>query len=226
MTMNSSASTPGTPDRSASGLAVIVCDDHFAIRAGVIKILEQQAIHVIGECSTVASLVELVQQYPDAVIIMDLGMGEIPLRELVATLHEQSPACKVVVYSMREAPSTIGLCYEAGALAFVPKRADPEELIKAITHAHQGERYFPASVASELANLHVDGNAPANVLSSREMEIFIAYAKREGVDALAARLGISDRSVHNTLSRIAKKLDVPRSTFTDIARRYGLIDIQ
>ena len=223
--MSNQALSPERAHPSSSALSAIVSDDHIAMRTGVIKILEEEGIHIAGECGTVAALTALVRHHPDAVVITDLGMDDMPLRELMAALREQAPDCKLVIYSMREAPSTIGLCYEAGALAFVPKRADPDELVKAVRHAAARERYFPASVASELASLHVDGKSPSNLLSAREMEIFIGYAKRESIDALAARLEISDRSIHNTLSRIAKKLDVPRSTFSEFARRYGLIDV-
>jgi len=204
---------------------IIICDDHIAIRAGVMKILEEQGITAVSECNTVAVLLDLVRQYPNSIVITDLAIDETPLPTLIAQLRNQSANCQIVVYSMREAPSTIGLCYEEGVAAFVPKSAEPEEIVKAIEAANRGERYFPAAVASELANFHVDRRAPSNVLSPREMAVFIGYAKEETVEILATKLGISERTVNNLLSLIAKKLDVPRSAFHHVARRYGLLDV-
>jgi two-component system, NarL family, invasion response regulator UvrY len=127
---------------------------------------------------------------------------------------------------MREAPATIGLCYEAGALAFVPKSSEPEEIIKAVESACSGQRYIPPSVASNLANFHIaDRNSPMNMLSAQEKDMFVGYANGETVETLAQNFGVSDKRVQNVLSQISKKLDAPRSTFFQVARRYGLIDL-
>lgn len=216
------ARSPARPRASAE--RVIICDDHIAIRSGLTRILEDNKIAVAGECGTTPALLELVRLHPDAVVITDLGIDELPFPALMAKLKKQAADCKVVVYSMREAPATIGLCYEAGATAFVPKSASPEELFQAIKNAVQGEQYFPASVASQLASFHVDKKAPPNILSAREKDIFVGYAKEGTVEALAAKMGVSDKTVQNLLSQIAKKLDAPRSTFHQLARKYGLLD--
>lgn len=203
---------------------VIVCDDHIAIRTGVTQILEKQGITVAGQCHTVPALMELISQFPAAVIMTDLAVDALPFPELVKKARQQSPDCKIVVYSMREGPGTIGLCYEAGAAAFVPKRSEPEEIINAVLAADRGERYFPPDVASHLASLHVDGNAPKNILNARELEIFTGYASGETAEVLAAKLNVSEKTINNALSQISKKLDAPRATFYQIARRYGLVD--
>jgi DNA-binding NarL/FixJ family response regulator len=205
-------------------LPVIICDDHIAIRAGLRLILERGSIQVVGECDSVMTLLDLVRLNPNAIVITDLGVDEVQFPNLVSQLRNQSADCQIVVYSMREAPATIGLCYEAGAIAFVPKSADPDEIIKAINRASNGDRYFPASVASELAGLLLDRTSPKALLTARELEIFIGYVREGTVEALAERIGISDKTVQNLLSQIAKKLNSPRSTFHNLAREHGLID--
>lgn len=219
---------PGTNEEMQNNIAkkatVIVCDDHIAIRAGIAKILESYGIAVVGECFAVSTLLELVSHHPNAIVITDLAVDKVPFPALVEKLHKQTSKCRIVVYSMRESPATIGLCYEAGASAFVPKRSEPEELIKAVESARLGERYFPPSVASNLANFHIDRNAPSHSLSAREMEIFLSFSKNETIEALAERLGISDKTVQNILTQISKKLDVPRTSFHQVAVRYGLLD--
>ncbi|WP_081768816.1 response regulator transcription factor [Herbaspirillum sp. RV1423] len=207
--------------------AVIICDDHAAIRAGVTRILEERNKRVVGGCGAVPDLLALVKQYPGAVVVMDLGIDQLPFPELMTMLRAASPGCRIVVYSMREAPGTIALCYDAGAIAFVPKSADPEEIVKAVDCARHDERYLPPSVAAALANFHIeDRRSPLATLSAQEKEIFIGYAKGETVDALARRLSVSEKRIQNLLSQIAKKIDAPRSTFFQVARRHGVIDVE
>jgi hypothetical protein len=79
-------------------------------------------------------------------------------------------------------------------------------------------------VSVALANLLVDQNLPTNVLSGRELEIFIAYAKKENLDDLATRLEITDRYIQNVISKIAKKLGLHRSDFREFAKKNGLIE--
>jgi DNA-binding NarL/FixJ family response regulator len=127
-------------------------------------ILEEQGIAVVGHCDNVASLESLVEENPDAVIITDLAIDEVPFQDLVKRLRGKSTNCKIVVYSMREAPGTIGLCYDAGVQAFVPKRSATSELVQAVEHANRGERYLPPSVATALAQFHIDAKVPINLL--------------------------------------------------------------
>lgn len=204
---------------------IIICDDHAAIRAGLGRILEEHKIVVSGGCDTVSALFRLVKEHPNAVVITDLAIGQLPFPALMEKLHSLSPDCKIVVYSMREAPATIGLCYEAGALAFVPKSSEPVEIVKAVECAINDQRYIPPSVAANLADFHIaDRNSPLSMLSAQEKEMFVGYAKGETVEMLARSFGVSDKRVQNLLSQISKKLDAPRSAFFQVARRYGLID--
>jgi len=205
--------------------AIIICDDHAAIRAGVRHILEQRNKDIVGACGTVPELLALVRRHPDAIVVIDLGIDQLPFPELMTKLRKAAPPCRIVVYSMREAPGTIELCYDAGAIAFVPKSDDPEEIIRAVERAEQSERYLPPSVASSLANFHIeDRRSPLGMLSAQEKEVFVGYARGESVDALAGRLGVSDKRIQNLLSQVVKKIDAPRSAFFQVARRFGVVE--
>ncbi|WP_157739245.1 response regulator transcription factor [Herbaspirillum sp. meg3] len=213
-------------DRDQTRLqAIIICDDHAAIRAGVSHILEQRNKHIVGACGAVPELLALVRKHPYAIVIIDLGIDQLPFPELMTKLRKTAPPCRVVVYSMREAPGTIELCYDAGAIAFVPKSDDPEEIVRAVDQAEKSERYLPPSVASSLANFHIeDRRSPLGMLSAQEKEVFVGYAKGESVDALARRLGVSDKRIQNLLSQVVKKIDAPRSAFFQVARRFGVVE--
>ncbi len=215
-----------SPKQPAAAVApqVIICDDHIAIRGGVIQILEGQQIAAVG-CDTVAALVRLVRQHRAAVVITDLAVDGVPFPLLMEKLGGRSMNCRVVVYSMREAPATVGLCYGAGALAFVPKRAEPEEIIKAVQMAAKGERYYPPAVAAELASFHViDKHSPSKLLTERELRIFMAYARGDSAGELAEQCDASKKTIQNSLGIISQKLGVPRTQFHLLASQHGLLE--
>lgn len=213
-----------SPGIGAGKPVVIVCDDHIAIRAGIARILEDRGVAVAGECYTIGALLNLVQKFPSAVVLTDLAVQELPFPDLMRQIRATSLDAKVVVYSMRESAATIHLCYESGATAFVPKRSEPDEIIRAIESAHQGVKYLPPDVAANLAKLTIDPTAPQNILNQREREIFVSFVRGESLEDMAARLEVTERTLNNTLSQISKKLDAPRTAFFQIAKRYGLIE--
>lgn len=214
-----SAASTASPSPS-----VVVCDDHIAIRAGLRQIFETEQVRVVGECQSLDELLVLARQHPEAVLVTDLGIDGVPFSALVKEVRLCLDDMPIVVYSMRETPATIDLCYKSGAVAFVPKRADVAELIKAVRSASVGKLYFPSDVATELAALHVDRRHPKLLLLPRELEIFEAYAKNPAVAEIAASLGVTPKRVQNTLSQIAQKLDLPRSQFRSAAIRHGIVE--
>jgi DNA-binding CsgD family transcriptional regulator len=56
------------------------------------------------------------------------------------------------------------------------------------------------------------------------MDLFVGYASGDSLEALAKKIGLSEGTVNNMLSRIAKKLGIPRSMFAETARKYGLLN--
>lgn len=201
---------------------VIICDDHIAIRSGLRGILEEANFHVVATCETVPTLIEALKAHPHAVVITDLGVGGLAFPDMMEAMRTQVDHCRVIAYSMRETASTIGLCYESGALAFVPKSADIDEIIRALESAARDQRYIPPSVATELATLHVDQRNPRLLLSDREMALLLSYAENDNIDALAEKHGLSTKTVQNTLSMISKKLGTARTSFHKLVQEYGL----
>lgn len=201
---------------------VIICDDHIAIRSGLRGILEEAHFNVVAVCETVPALITALSEHQDAVVITDLGVGGLPFQQLLIELRTHVPDCRVIAYSMRETAATIGVCYDAGALAFVPKSADIEEIIKALDTAAAGQQYFPPSVAAELASLHVDKRNPRSLLSDRELALLVSYVENDNIEVLADRHGLSAKTVQNTLSMISKKLGIARTSFHKLVQDYGL----
>lgn len=211
--------------RAEYGVPVIICDDHIAIRAGLRQILERAKIRVAGECEDLPQLLALTERYPAAVLMTDLGVDDVPFTKLVSEVHRRAAAMPIIVYSMRETPATISLCYQEGASAFVPKRADISEIVEAVLAVGAGKVYFTREVAANLAAMQVVPSPPKEILLPRELQVFIAYAKSPNINQIAADLSVTSKTVQNTVSAISKKLDIPRNQFYATAVKHGLIDV-
>ena len=205
-------------------MPVIICDDHIAIREGLKAILENARINVVGVSESVAELLKQVKQHPASIVIVDLQVDGVQFPELIKQLHAQSDEIRVVVYSARKSPVTMGMCYEYGATAYIPKDSKPSDIIKALEFAENGERYFSATVAAIVYDLNNDRTKIISKLSPREMEIFLAYCKEPSIEKIARDIGITEKSLSNAVSVISKKLNISRSMFNHMAQECGLLE--
>lgn len=215
---------PTDPAANAKiSLPVIICDDHIGIRRGLQTILKEEGVNVVGLCGSVDELLDLARSHPTSIVILDLQIDGLEFPELVEKLREQSKDIKVVVYSARESAVTMGMCYEFGAVAFIPKNSTQDDIINALRFAADGERYFPNAVAPVVWGLSRDRNNIESRLSPREMELFLGYCRDPSIPKLAESTGLAEKSVQNALSTISKKLDAPRTTFLHLAQKCGLL---
>lgn len=204
-------------------LSVIVCDDHQMIRVGLCVTLATEEIISVGECGNIEDLLRIAKNHPNAVVVTDLGVDNTQFPELMQKLRAESPSVKVVVYSMREQPSVADLCYRAGARAFVPKSADIDELVKAIRAAHLGKLYVPSIVGSEMMASACDPRSPMQILSRKDLEIFVDFASGLSADEIAQKVGLSNQTIHNRLTKISKALGVSRGGLRFVARDFHII---
>ena len=206
-------------------IRVFIGDDHVALREGLRMILEQAGFEVVGGAGTIEGTLEGAGDAID-IWILDPNMGEMRGTRAIEMLLDRKKDARIVVYSMRASMPAIGAAYEAGALAYVTKNAEPRILVDAINHVDKGEMYFMPGFAEKLAVYHArDKKAdPKRALRPRELEIFIMLAEGRQHGEIASTLGVSKKSIQNASFTIRRKLGVERTDFTRLALEYNLID--
>ena len=113
-----------------------------------------------------------------------------------------------------------------GALGYISKNADPQEMIDAIRTVAQGRKVFSADVAQVLAGVAVQHQNPLQQLTPREFDILRLFIGGLGVNALGEQLNLSPKTVHNHLSNIRNKLDVDSEmALLLLAARHGLVKL-
>jgi two-component system invasion response regulator UvrY len=146
---------------------------------GFKMLIEAEAdIKVIGEAESGELAVKLFQELKPDIIVMDITMPGIGGLEAIDRIMAKDKNTKILVLSAHEDSVHPKRVLNAGAMGYLTKRSAAEELIKAIKSIHQGKRYLEPNIAQQMAITQLSGETnPAEILSDREFEVFMALAK-------------------------------------------------
>jgi DNA-binding NarL/FixJ family response regulator len=209
-----------------------VVDDHVVVREGLRHVLGTDGgFEVVGEAGTGADALALAVRCRPDVVLLDLTMPGMSGLEVTAALRAQLPDARVLVLSMHAQDEYVVAAVRGGAHGYVLKDAGPAELRAAIRAVHAGAGYFSPAVAGRLGAA-VRGEAQAAVprdrlerLTPREREVLAFVASGLTNRDIAARLGISPRTVESHRESVMKKLSLRSvADLTRFALQSGLID--
>lgn len=113
-----------------------------------------------------------------------------------------------------------------GASGYLNKDCDPQEIVRAIRTVCRGRKYITAGVAERLADgLGKDADKPLHeLLSERELQVFLRLAKGETVGHMADSLSLSIKTISTYRTRVMEKMDLAsNSDLTYYALKNGLI---
>lgn len=208
-----------------SSIRVVVVDDHIVFREGVRALLSRaDDFEVVGEAGTTDEAMAAVDATLPDVVLMDLqlpgGGGEQATRGIVSA----HPEVAVLVLTTYSDDAHLGGVMAAGARGYLLKDADPEAILRAIRAVHGGQAIFDPAVASRvMAAAGRTAERAFPTLTEREHDILDRIARGLHNDAIAARMGISVKTVQNNVSSILLKLGVAdRSQAVALARDAGL----
>jgi two-component system, NarL family, invasion response regulator UvrY len=208
-------------------IRVMLVDDHAVVRVGFRMLLNATSdIEVVDEADNGEIAY---QRYPETrpdVVVMDLtmpGMGGI---ETVRRLIARDAQTRVLILSAHEDTAHLKRVLKAGALGYLSKRSNPEEVVNAVRSIATGRVYLDADLSRKLAMHDLNGvSSPAEALSEREFTVFIQLARGQSVNQIAETLRLSPNTVGTHLYNIKQKLGVNnQAELALIAVRNGLIE--
>src|SRR3954452_21463353 len=137
---NTSTARAGRADHDQ--ITIVIADDHTVVRHGLRLLVDHEdGLQVIAEAGTVPDAERLTRAHRPSVLVLDLNMPGGSGLEAIPRLRTTVPDTAIVVLVMQDNPATALKTLQAGALAFVPKRAADEEILKAILPASAGDTY-------------------------------------------------------------------------------------
>lgn len=216
-----------------TSIRVLIADDHDIVRSGIrLMLMAEDDIEIIGEAADGSEAVNLVRELRPDVVVMDVQMPGMSGIEATRLIREVCPDCAVLALTIHEDEVYFFQMLDAGVLGYVPKRAAPDDLVRAIRVVHKGQVFLYPSMASTLVADYLSrlekGEAETqDPLTAREQEILTLIAEGLLNREIAERLTISVKTVERHRENIMNKLNLhSRTELVKYAIRKGLIDLE
>ena len=131
-------------------IRVLIVDDHPLMRSALdVAISTASDMEVVAEASTGLDVAHLVSTLKPDVIIMDLMMPKMNGLEAIDELSHQNPNIYILVLSSAVDEDTIVKAFQLGAIGYITKDAQRDELIRAIHRVALGEIYLPLKLRED-----------------------------------------------------------------------------
>jgi NarL family two-component system response regulator LiaR len=211
-------------------IRVMIVDDHPVVRRGIQSLLnEEDDIQVVGEAVNGKDALEKVESLKPDVTLMDLVMPEMSGIEAIEKITASHPNARILVMTSFAADDKVFPSIKAGALGYLLKDSDPEDLIRMIRQVYRGELSIHPTIARKVIQ---ELNRPAtepltpSPITEREVEILKLLAEGMENKEIAAKLVVRDATVRTHVSNILRKLQLAnRVQATLYALRTGLTSL-
>jgi DNA-binding NarL/FixJ family response regulator len=198
--------SPGPP-------TVVIVDDHELFRAGVRAELEE-LVEVCAAAGTIEEAVAAILREKPDVVLLDVHMPGGGGVEVIRQVAQLRPAQRFLALSVSDAAEDVISVIRAGARGYVTKSISGEELASAIGRVRDGDAVFSPRLAGfvldtfqgEIPEAEVDPEL--DQLTSREREVLRLIARGYLYKEIAARLGISPKTVEAHVSAVLRKLQL------------------
>jgi DNA-binding NarL/FixJ family response regulator len=192
-------------------IRVIVADDHAVVRRGLQQLLATEGdITLVGTAADGGEAVALFEREHPHVVLMDLSMPGVDGAEATRRILRSDPTARVVVLTSFADDRHIADALQAGAIGYVLKHAEPDELLGAVRAAAAGDAPLDPKAARVL--LESRRARSDQQLSAREEEVLRLVASGLANKQIGRRLGIAERTVKAHLTSIFARIGVTDRT--------------
>ena len=205
-------------------IQILLADDHVMVRQALRFLLERAGMAVMGEASDGQEALEIAQEQPPDVAVLDIGMPRLNGLETARRLRDAFPQTKIIVLTGHTEDSYVLEAVQAGAVGYVLKTQATLDLVQAIGDVFQGRVYLSPWVSRTVVAAYLGhADLPPDPLTSREREVLQLIAEGETTKEIAWRLDLSVKTVESHRSRLMHKLDIHETaTLVRYAIRRGL----
>lgn len=202
---------------------LVLADDHTLVRQGLRTLLESEGFVVAGEAADGREAVRLVHAENPDVVVLDIGMPLFNGLGAALELARTAPAVRIVVLTQHDEEQYVTEALRCGVRGYVLKGQAARDLVHAIRRVVAGDVYLSPGVAGALARACAAPELPATTLSVRERQVLQLIAEGDSTKKIAARLGISAKTVETHRTKLMQKLDIhDTASLVRYAIRRGL----
>lgn len=216
---------------SRGPIRVMIVDDHTIVRRGARALLSEiDGIDVVGEAADGAEAIQRDAELKADVILMDLVMPGMAGSEAIERIMAKRPDARILVMTSFISTDNVFPAIKAGALGYLLKDCEPQELVTAIQRVHAGEPSLHPSIAlmvlDEFSHPAPTKSERRHLLTEREIDVLRQVARGLSNQQIADELEVAEVTVRTHVSRILHKLHLSnRVQATLYALREGLASV-
>lgn len=188
----------------ANPARLLIVDDHPVVRGGLRAYLALFGdLEVVGEAGNAAEALMAVRTHPPDLVLLDLKLPDTDGLHLLPTLKHEAPGTRVVILTSFLDEDYLREALRLGASGYLLKHAGQGALLDGVRAALRGERPLDPAAAALLPGLEED---PLGRLTPRERDVLSLLAEGLANKAIAARLGVAEKTVKTHVSSLLSKL--------------------
>jgi DNA-binding NarL/FixJ family response regulator len=206
-------------------IRVAIADDHRVVRVGLEQLLATfDDVQLLGSSEDGEATVTFAAETRPDVLLLDMSMPDLDGIGVTKRLANVSPATKVVLFTSFSDREGIVRALDAGAVGYLLKDAEPEEIHAAIRAAARGEAPLAPRAAAELLASRRERAASHVELTNREKEVLGLVISGNANKQIARKLGISEKTVKGHLTNLFQRIGVADRTQAALwAERTGAL---
>jgi DNA-binding NarL/FixJ family response regulator len=200
----------------------VVADDHPAMLAAVVEILERDGIDVLGRASDGQEALALIEAKRPRIALIDVRMPRMTGIEVAQRAAATAPETSIVFYTAYGDRALLTEALDVGARGFVLKEAPLADLVRAVERVAGGDAYVDPVLAGVLVSAQAAQRLPT--LTQREREVLRLLADGLSNEEIGKRLFISPETVRTHVRKAMSKLEADtRTQAVATALRQSLI---
>lgn len=196
-------------------IRILIVDDHPIVCEGLTSLIEHESdLKVCGEASNIRTALQKIEQLRPDLAVVDISLEGRNGLELVKDVFLRYPELPILVMSVHDEAVYAQRALLAGAKGYIMKDKAGESVLKAIRRVLAGEVYLSEKMTVKTLRNLVGGSqlSPLEPLSDRELEVLSLIGEGQSVRQIAARLGLSAKTIETYRTHIRKKLKVANSS--------------
>jgi NarL family two-component system response regulator LiaR len=206
---------------------ILITDDHGVVREGLRMFLSLDPdLEVVGEAENGQQALAMARDLKPDVVLMDLLMPVMDGIEATQAIRSELPEVEVIALTSVLEDASVTGAVRAGAIGYLLKDTDAQELKRAITAAAEGRVHLAPEAAARLMR-EVRAPESPEELTERETEVLKLLARGKANKQIATSLFVSEKTVKAHVSSILMKLGVQSRTQAALhAVREGLVSTE